>query len=246
MSQPISKIVPHPRVYLATDVLTDKPDFAILVSQIFATWAAIEQKLSFLLVHVLGASAGPALAMYSTLTAQHLQLGALEAAAKAAMSADDFSVFKAALSVADAVQGPRNHLAHWAWGGCGQRRDLLVLVDPKILRDRDFKIAALIEGVELETKSYADSEPSQMLAYSKADLERALRDLEECEMIIDDLTTYINPSIAVMITADLPDQLTRDQIRAVTLEQLACRRLFREALVRTRAVRKNSRPKTGG
>src|SRR4051812_31129463 len=121
MPQPINRIVPNAHVILRTTVLNDKPDFAILVAQIFATWARIEQQLSFLLVRVLGAQAAPAIAMYSTLTAQHLQLGALDAAAKAGLQEGDYQVFKAAVLVADMAQTPRNHLAHWTWAECKDR-----------------------------------------------------------------------------------------------------------------------------
>jgi hypothetical protein len=123
-------------------VLENKPDLAILVCEIFAVWARIEHQLSFLLVRVLGANAAPALAMHATLTAQHLQLGALQAAASAALTTDDLEVFKACVSVAESVQTPRNHLAHWIWAGC---RQLLVLADPKMLHNRDFRVAKLIQ-----------------------------------------------------------------------------------------------------
>jgi Helix-turn-helix len=59
MPQPIDRIVPDPHVYLKTDILQDKPEFAILVAEIFSVWARIEQELSLLLIRVLGANAAP-------------------------------------------------------------------------------------------------------------------------------------------------------------------------------------------
>jgi hypothetical protein len=61
MPQPINRIVPNPHCYLDNNILADKPDLAILVTRIFATWAGIEQRLNFILVRVLGADAAPAL-----------------------------------------------------------------------------------------------------------------------------------------------------------------------------------------
>ena len=55
MPQPITKLVPDPHVIIDTNVLAQKPDFAILVVRIFAVWAAIERDLSVLLVRLLGA-----------------------------------------------------------------------------------------------------------------------------------------------------------------------------------------------
>ena len=118
MPQPINKIVPDAHVYLSYDVLQDKPELALLVCKIFAIWGRIEQQLTVLLVRVLRADYEPALAIYSTLTAQHLQNRALDAAAKATLSADDYLIFSAAISVSESAQAPRNHLAHWSWGGC--------------------------------------------------------------------------------------------------------------------------------
>ena len=71
MPQPINRMVPDPHVYLDNSALSDKPEMAILVTQIFATWARIEQELSFLLVRVLGANSAPAIAMYSALPSQY-------------------------------------------------------------------------------------------------------------------------------------------------------------------------------
>ena len=113
MPQPIAKIVRNSHVYLTNDALADKPDLAILVTKIFATWARIEQEFNFLLVRVLGADAAPAIAMFQTLTAQHLQLGALEAAARAALSTEDFQIFIAALSTAEI---PKPHGTIWPIG----------------------------------------------------------------------------------------------------------------------------------
>jgi hypothetical protein len=134
MPQPLSRIVSDAKISLRVDALADKPDMAILVTEIFAVWAYIEYQLSLLLVQILGATETPALAMHSVLTSQQLQAKALEAAAKAALSAHDYQIFSAVTSVVESVQTPRNHLAHWVWGRCEQRPDLLVLIDPKMYK----------------------------------------------------------------------------------------------------------------
>jgi hypothetical protein len=67
---PFSRIVSGAKISLRADALADKPDMAVLVSQIFAVWADIEFHLSLLLVQMLGADEHPAVAMYSTITSQ--------------------------------------------------------------------------------------------------------------------------------------------------------------------------------
>lgn len=245
MPQPINKIVPDPHCKLETNALADKPKLAIHVAQIFASWARIEQDLDVLLVNVLGANATPALAMFATLAAQHLQLGALEAAAKAALPADDFDIFKAALSAIDSAQTPRNHLAHWSWGSCVQRPDLLILANPKMLSARDLRVAKLLhsEGPKCDPVVLAKLslfDDSEILAYSESDLERALRDIEEAQRIMNYMTNYIDPSWVIHIGPYIGLNLARDEIRAATLEKLNGQRLFREALDRIHAARKNN------
>lgn len=245
MPQPIAKIIPDPHVVLSRDVLDDKPDMAALVCKIFATWATVEQYLSILLVSVLAAHADPALAMFSTLTAQHLQLGALDAAAKATLSADDYNVFKSALAVADSAQTPRNHLPHWTWGRCRQREDLLLLADPDMHSTRDLRLAKLVQAPgkadhkEVAKQAYFDLDG--ILAYSKSDLERSLRDLEEARNAIQWMSVYLDPSFIVHLSPSVIGKTaTPPPIRAAMLDRLNGLRLFREALARIRGDQQNT------
>ena len=107
MPQPLSRVKPNATVRQRPAILDHlPPHYAQLVAAIFSFWSLIEYRLSLLLVRILGADAEPALAMFSTLTAQHLQMGALEAAAKASLKETEYDVFKATLSVASSVQTP--------------------------------------------------------------------------------------------------------------------------------------------
>jgi hypothetical protein len=142
MPQPINRIVRDPHVVLNTNVLSNKPDFAIIVCEIFATWASIERDLSSLMVRLLGAKAAPAHAIFAILQTQSLQSKALEAAAQSSLDESSFEAFSAYMAVIEGVQKTRNRLAHWAWGSCKNRPDLLVLADPAMLKKRDTRAAA--------------------------------------------------------------------------------------------------------
>lgn len=253
MPQPITKIVPNPHVQLNPDVLLDKPHFALLVCKIFAIWARIEQALTVLLVRVLGANSAPAIAIYSTLTAQHLQNRALDAAAKAALPDDDYQIFEAAISVVDSSQTPRNHLAHWSWGVCKERPDLLALADPKMLSTRDIRVFKHFhekdpsERDQQTTLSLIQFEKSRILAYSIQDLERAVRDLEQAQTVIKHLVDYLDPIVSEGLYAHLPQfARTRSEIRVSALQKLNEQRLFREALARIRAARQTSSQQPSG
>jgi hypothetical protein len=250
MPQPIDKIIPEPHCKLNTRALENKPKMAFLVTQIFAVWARIEQDLDVLLVNVLGADATPALAIFATLIAQHLKSGALEAAAKAELSAEDFEVFKAAISVVDVVQTPRNHLAHWSWGTCEQRPELLVLANPKMLSARDLRVAKVLQKgdpqldpMDVGRASLFDN--SEILAYTEADLERALRDLNDAQEILNYMINYIDPSWVVHFGPHIGVHLSLEASRDELLQKLNGQRLFREALDRIHAGRKSNQKSKG-
>jgi hypothetical protein len=243
MPQPINKILPNPRVILDTDVLTEKPDLAVLVVRIFAIWASIERRLSVLLVHLLGADSAHAHAIFSILQTQALQTKALEAAAESALTIDNRDIFKAVLTVINGVQKTRNRLAHWSWGKCVQRPDLLVLGDPEGLKERDTRAAAhfqsLSPGADLvETPNAIQFDLSKFYAYSKSDLEREVRDLLEADQIGFFFQNYLDPSFSVAHAKVFNEPDSPNEIRAKALQQLGEKRLFREALAHTRANQK--------
>jgi hypothetical protein len=244
MPQPIDKIVPDPHVILDTNVLADKPDIAIIVVRIFAVWAAIERELNILLVRLLGADAKPVHAVFSILQTQGLRTAALEAAAKSTLSTEDFDIFSAALSVANSAQKTRNRLAHWAWGKCEQRPELLVLGDPDGLKERDTRAAAYWQSTKpgepfnyLEAYNAVQFDTSRFMAYTKNDLQREVRDLVEAEQVVFLYGIHLDPSFSVAHAKAFDAPEDPAEIRAQVLEKLNEKRLFREALAQIRASR---------
>ena len=185
MPQPLNRVVPNAYFRHDPNALDNKPKLSKYVANVFAHWGLIEYRLSLLLICVLGADAEPAIAMFSTLTAQHLQLGALEAAAKAALTPIEFDIFRAGMDVTDRVQTPRNHLAHWIWGSCPELPDALCVAEPKRAKEIDRELTLALErsdtkGVNTAEMSRLNSyDNAKILVYREADLERASRDLEQ-------------------------------------------------------------------
>lgn len=200
MPQPLSRVKPGALFIPDSECLKDKPKLTALVAAIFAYAARIEYWQSLLLVRVLGADADPAIAMFSTLRAQHLQLGALQAAAKAALSAQEFAVFITSTKVAEAVQAPRNQLAHWIWGHSPQLPNALLLADPDAETERDRKLTLFLEQtdqvnrvnisefVRLSTHDRKDT----ILVYTEADLQRAKRDIKDAAEVAGLVTAYLD------------------------------------------------------
>jgi hypothetical protein len=253
MPQPINKIVPNPRVILDTDALSDRPDLAILVVKIFAVWANIERRLSVLLVHLLGADQVHAHAIFSILQTQALQAKALEAAAKSALSPDVLDIFDAALTVISGVQKTRNRLAHWAWGKCPQRPDLLLLADPDGLKNWDTQAAAYFQSLKPGEATLWGTlmgppifDISKFYGYSKADLEREVRDLMDADQIAFLLQNYLDTAFAAAHAKLFNEPENPEEIRALVLRQLNEKRLFAEALAQIRTRQKSTLPTPDG
>jgi hypothetical protein len=151
MPQPLSKVCPKATVSLHLEHSTNKPELAVLVSGVFARWAWIEHSISVLLLHILGAEAKPALAMFSVLNGQRLQMSAVRAAAKAALPPDQFEIFAAVMSVIECVQKDRNRLAHWIWGSCPELPDSLLLANPESLKTREIRMEEHTSRVKAHT-----------------------------------------------------------------------------------------------
>jgi hypothetical protein len=215
MPQPLTRLVPDGKFIPNWSVLDDKPEMSALVAGIFGVWGYIERDLGLLLVNVLGADAEPAIAMFSTLTAQHLQMGALEAAARTSLSPDVFDVFDAATCVVESVQADRNRLAHWIWGSCDALPDALLLADPKSHKERSQKRMAAMpqqsvrdanklvrehpigEWVNvmiqmLEQNKFEPYDPSSVLVYTQDDLRRVKRDTVSAQKIMSTTTLYLH------------------------------------------------------
>jgi hypothetical protein len=252
MPQPINRIVTDPHVVLNSDTLSDKPEFAIIICEIFAIWASIERDLKALLVRLLGAEVAPAHAIFSILQTQALQSKALEAAAKATLDVPGLEAFTAFMIVTESAQKTRNRLAHWAWGSCKNRPDLFVLADPDMLKRRDVRAAAYFQSQTPgkfdpeETWKAIQFEDDYILAYTKADLLRELRDIKQAENIAHLFGVFLDPSMGFVHAKvlDLPESI--EEIRELALARLNEERLFRLALDRTRASQKSNRQPLDG
>lgn len=123
----------------------------------------------------------------------------------------------------------------------------LTLADPKMLNKRDFNVAKHTTAADnlnsLEWGYLHIFDNDGILAYSKADLERALRDLKEAEQMFAYLHSYLDTKMAVHFTRVVERvEATPEQIKSAMLEKLNTLRLFREALARTMSADQRTPP----
>jgi hypothetical protein len=252
MPQPLNRVVPNGTISLTPDALADKPEMAIVVTRILATWVEIEQQLAVILYRIIGGDHAATTAIYGILETQTLRKVALEAVAKVKLPPDDYSVFAAMLAAAERVATPRNQLAHWPWGICPERpNDLLLLANPDFLEQREIRRAALwsaqnSDGEKPDLRDFIELQhidPAHIQTYTLADLQRSLRDIQEAHEIIRLASYFVDSNSILQIERGSADA---QKIRAELLQKLNSKRLFREAASRIDIGRSNTQPKTDG
>lgn len=243
MPQPITSLVAAPHIVIDSKVLCDKPQMAALVTQIFALWALLERELGVLLIRLLGAEAVPSHAIFAVLQTQSLQEKAIVAAARSVMPPDEFAIFSAVMDVVGGVKKTRNKLAHWNWARCEGHPELLLLGDPRRLKQRDERIAAFFQGLDesdgvnlLETWTLIQFDEDAFLAYRASDLEREVRDLTEADRLMFLYGIYLDPSFSVAQAKNLAGPaVTRQDVRERMLQDMLEMRLFKDALDRVKS-----------
>jgi hypothetical protein len=252
MPQPLNRVVPNGTISLMPDALADKPEMAIVVTRIFATWVEIEQQLAVILYRIIGGDHAATIAIYGILETQTLRKVALEAVAKAKLPPDDYPVFLTMLAASERVATPRNQLAHWPWGICPERpNDLLLLANPDFLEQREIKRATLwsLQNSDGEKPNLRDFinlqhiDPAQIQTYTLPDLQRSLRDIQEAHEIIRLASYLLDANSILQIERGSADA---QKIRAELLQKLNSKRLFREAADRIDIGQSSNQPKTDG
>lgn len=244
MPQPLSRVRTDPGlITLSAEILEEMPELATLAMQIIARWARIEHELGLLLMRLLGAAEGPALAIYSVLTGQGMQNLALSAAARSVLSDEDFKTFTAVVNVATSAGKKRHKLAHWIWGKCEALPGVLLLADPQSLVETE-KVHMLARAKKLPPPSARTFESfvkwnkqfgldgDRILVYRKTDLQRELDDMHEVAVVLFWYRQCIQPTLS-------DEELTRaganpneEGTSAAALRQLSTLKPFQEALAR--------------
>jgi hypothetical protein len=237
MPQKLSNVCTEATVSFHFGHSTNKPELAELTAGIFARWAWIEHQLSLLLLFVLGAEAKPALAMFSVLTTQRLRGNATSAAAKAALPRKKFEIFRAVMGVIERVANDRHRLAHWLWATSPELPHALLLADPDHMKTKEMQRAEKRWSTKPDdpTKLFLP-DPSEILVYTKKDLERVKRDMGEASVALVWLRYFLSPLLDFETGRKLRARGEKGPLgtSSEALDELMKLRLFREELDRLR------------
>jgi hypothetical protein len=185
MPHPLSTIlkdVPKERVSIGwqPDNAAKQPELAVLVTQAISIWSLVDCTLGQILVDILGAKAGPAVAMYDALLSSAAQIEAIKAAAKYALCADNHKLFQALMRIYKSEAKQRHKFAHWIWAYCEQAAEYLVLIKPSRIVHGHTAMSELIHK-QATTVSEKFTIPwgDEYYAYSKEELHRIVGQFSE-------------------------------------------------------------------
>ncbi|GGI19173.1 hypothetical protein GCM10010987_02980 [Bradyrhizobium guangdongense] len=154
-------------------------------------WSYVENETALLLAKILKINTEPALAMFLAMQSSRVQIDVLTAAARTALSADDFKLFQAIMNIRRTMEGARNHLVHGLIGGSTVVKDGVLWTDQK-----DYvRHTATVWGTDyaqMHTK-YLE----EVFVYEADDLETIAQDLEWLHRFIGNLWGYLDSSDVV-------------------------------------------------
>src|ERR1700732_4470084 len=94
--QPLSRVTPHGGLHInPSDVMSKRPELAIVIAECIATWAQIECALGVILAVILETEAQTGLAMFNSLMSSNTQMAIIDAAAKAKLVIREQEMFGA-------------------------------------------------------------------------------------------------------------------------------------------------------
>ena len=147
-----------------------------IAMQVIAAGAGIDYILAYLLTHILSADPKTGMAMYMALSGGASKRAALNAAAEARMSPEDYLLFRAVMMCIGPARNIRNAFAHHLWAYSEELPDAALLVDPECMVN--FDIGVKMVNRAMEQRGIVILPPgydvSQIYVYRKADLDEIL------------------------------------------------------------------------
>ncbi|WP_128964643.1 hypothetical protein [Bradyrhizobium guangdongense] len=189
--QKLSNRYPKAKATFGIRFIEDQPECAVIFARCVVKWSYVENETALLLAKILKINTEPALAMFLAMQSSRVQIDVLTAAARTALSADDFKLFQAIMNIRRTMEGARNHLVHGLIGGSTVVKDGVLWTDQK-----DYvRHTATVWGTDyaqMHTK-YLE----EVFVYEADDLETIAQDLEWLHRFIGNLWGYLDSSDVV-------------------------------------------------
>lgn len=215
------------------------PDLAADAMRVIAAWAYIETDLAGLTSSVLGAHAVAVSAMLTHVNNSRLRQELIHEAISEVLKedADNLDLFEQVMRVVSSVSKARHRYAHHIWAIAPERPELLILIEPKDVFQRDAKLVALTRDLfalheqlesdprDQEWEKIMDGTPKhvvpkldrgRMQAYTHDEITSHSREAFRAHILLRALEIVLAPA---PIVGDAPD--SRDLARRVLSKHLA-------------------------
>ena len=190
--QPLHKNYDHVSpIFIGPQTFEKRPKLAVYVAQIIAGWAQVDLTLATVLARYARRNIEQSIDMYLSIEGFALQAKMLDAAAKTALTRDNYLLYKATMRFIKLNYDIRNELAHWGWGITDTIPDALIIFEPVSKKKLDalaFNLVgqnlATMHGKISELKKQSDLE---VFFYRENDLKKCADDMFKTEIFADRL-----------------------------------------------------------
>lgn len=183
--QPFSKIGADGNYAFGTDILGGREHLTALVTTAIAGWSSVQAFLGHTFAELIGGKTPVTMSMYAAFDSFAVQRQMLLTAAKELLPERHYEVFRLTLKVVEAAGIERHRFAHWLWGISTDPKfstKILLLVDPRhswkvrVANIRHWRRPA--KNVLWQEINQPRLDPSEIRAYTAADLGRVCRQME--------------------------------------------------------------------
>ena len=196
--QPLSSTASKGTLRISPGAFDLRPNLAVLVAKIIASWSEAEARLANVLVTMLGAHADPAIAMFQALSSTNAQTDAIDAAAREVLAEEQFERFDAIMAIFRRARKKRNRLAHHTWATIDDLPDALALIDPAGRVQSALTINKLIRGVYKEEDPMRRAQDvvfarDRIFIYREQDFQEILDETTRVTKYLGWFDLYISP-----------------------------------------------------
>ena len=179
-------------ILIGPQTFEKRPKLAVYVAQIIAGWAQVDLTLATVLARYARRNIEQSIDMYLSIEGFALQAKMLDAAAKTALTRDNYLLYKATMRFIKLNYDIRNELAHWGWGITDTIPDALIIFEPVSKKKLD-ALAFNLVGQNLATMHGKISELKKQVRsgryffIGRSDLKKCADDMFKTEIFADRL-----------------------------------------------------------
>lgn len=211
MPQPLSSLIKRDdqwTITLDAQELRKQPLLAAMASEVIAKASSMDFAMGRILVHLLHTSPPVAFSIFSSVTDASNREKMILAAAKTALSPEDFERFRAVYTIYRRCLDSRNKLAHWIWGSCNLVPEGLLLVDPRYLLTHTRELQQARKEAHVETNRETHSRMMETMfydfdkiyVYRTADFVSILSEFEQALNMIGYVLYFLDPEMLSLDT----------------------------------------------